>query len=433
MGVYRKLHAVTDERTRSHAYGDVSDATKPRVVAFWEGGAVTREIAPGERVVIGRGDEANLQVLDKSVSRLHAAVTLGDAGATAVVEDLKSSNGVRVNGELIRGRRELAQGDVIEIGAVVVVVHTMSPAAPLAHESPMEVTRKLARLVAKSRLSVLIIGETGSGKEVLAESIHAQSPRASGPFVRINCAAFTDTLLESELFGHERGAFTGAHTAKVGLIESAHGGSLFLDEIGEMPQPTQVKLLRVLENREVRPVGALKSTPVDVRFIAATHRDLDALVAQGAFRADLHFRLNGVTIKVPPLRARRDEITDLAKVFLGSVPWTRVTPAARTAIGGYAWPGNIRELRNVIERAVLLSDGGPIDVVHLQLREGSSEGQDPGGALPAALEQLERDRIVAALAQTHGNQTEAAKLLGIARRTLVNRLTAYDLRRPRSK
>jgi DNA-binding NtrC family response regulator len=432
MRVYRKLTAVSDERTRSHAYGDVSDATKPRVVAFSEGGAVTRELAPGERVVIGRGDEAGLQVLDKSVSRLHAAVTLGRGGAPATVEDLKSSNGVRVNGRLIRGRHELSPGDVIEIGAVVVVVHTMTHAPAEEHDSPMEVTRKLARLVAKSRLSVLIMGETGSGKEVLAQSIHSQSPRASGPFVKINCAAFTDTLLESELFGHERGAFTGAHVAKVGLIESAHGGSLFLDEIGEIPQPTQVKLLRVLEDREVRPVGALKSAPVDVRFIAATHRDLDALVAQGAFRADLHFRLNGVTIKVPPLRARRDEIVDLAKIFLGNVPWTRVTPAARAAIGSHAWPGNIRELRNVIERAVLLSDGGPIDVVHLQLRDAAEPGQDPGGALPAALEQLERDRIVAALAQTHGNQTEAAKLLGIARRTLVNRLTTYDLRR-RSK
>jgi DNA-binding NtrC family response regulator len=429
MGVYRKITDVSDERTRSHAYGDVTDATRPRVVAFWEGGAVTREIAPGERIVIGRGDEADLQVLDKSVSRQHAAVTLGRGGA-AVVEDLKSSNGVRVNGALVRGKHELAPGDVIEVGAVVLVVHTMAAAPVAPHESPMEVTRKLAHLVAKSRLSVLVIGETGSGKEVLAHSIHSQSPRASGPFVKINCAAFTDTLLESELFGHERGAFTGAHVAKIGLIESAHGGSLFLDEIGEMPPPTQVKLLRVLEDREVRRVGALKSTPVDVRFIAATHRDLDALVAQGAFRADLHFRLNGVTIKVPPLRNRRDEIAELAKTFLGNVPWTRVTPAAQAAIGAHAWPGNIRELRNVIERAVLLSDGGPIDVVHLQLQQ--TAGQDPGGALPAALEQLERDRIVAALAQTHGNQTEAAKLLGIARRTLVNRLTTYDLRR-RSK
>jgi DNA-binding NtrC family response regulator len=423
---------VSDERTRSHTYGDVSDATKPRVVALWEGGAVTREIDPGGKVVIGRGDDADLQVLDRSVSRMHAAVSLDPLGTPATIEDLGSSNGVRVNGQIVRGRCKLAPGDVIEVGAVLVVVHTMEPSPADRRESPMEVTLKLARLVAKSRLSVLVVGETGSGKEVLAESIHAQSTRASGPFVRINCAAFTDTLLESELFGHERGAFTGAHTTKMGLIESAHGGTLFLDEIGEMPQPTQVKLLRVLENREIRPVGALKSTPVDVRFIAATHRDIVALVAGGAFRADLHFRLNGVTIKVPPLRSRRDEIVDLAKVFLGSVPWSRVTAAARTALVGYAWPGNIRELRNVIERAVLLSDGGPIDVAHLQLR--AEEASTPqGDALPAALERLERDRIEAALAQTGGNQTEAAKLLGIARRTLVNRLTTYDLRRPRSK
>jgi DNA-binding NtrC family response regulator len=241
-------------------------------------------------------------------------------------------------------------------------------------------------------------------------------------------------LLESELLGHERGAFTGATTAKAGLIESAHGGTLFLDEIGEMQPATQAKVLGVLENREVRRVGSLQSTMVDVRFVAATNRDLLALVAQNQFRADLYYRLNGVAIRLPPLRARVGEIADLAKQFLEDAIAENekalrptLSAAALRAMTDYDLPGNVRELGNVIDRAVLLCEGDIIQVEHLQIPTSSVAG----AGLAHELEQIERDRIVAALEKTNGNQT-AARLLGMARRTLVNRLATYDLRRRRA-
>ncbi|HEX8952592.1 MAG TPA: sigma 54-interacting transcriptional regulator, partial [Polyangia bacterium] len=236
----------------------------------------------------------------------------------------------------------------------------------------MRSVRRLASQVAASDLCVLILGETGVGKEVMAETLHRMSPRASRKFLRLHCAAFTETLLESELFGHERGAFTGAQTSKPGLFETANGGTVLLDEIGELPMATQVKLLRVIEEKKVLRVGGVEPRPIDVRFVAATNRDLEAEMAAGRFRSDLYFRLNGVTLWIPPLRERREEIESLTRQFvtdacrrLNRADEPELTVDAVQRLRAYAWPGNARELRNTIERAVLLCGRGPIRSEHL--------------------------------------------------------------------
>jgi DNA-binding NtrC family response regulator len=347
---------------------------------------------------------------------------------------------------------------------------------PVASSSAMRDLQRLTEQVAKSDLSVLILGETGAGKELMAETVHRLSPRAKGPFVRLHCAALSEQLLESELFGHEKGAFTGAHQAKKGLLESADQGTVLLDEIGELPLSMQVKLLRVLEDRKVQRVGALTGRSIDVRFIAATNRDLEAEVAKGRFRLDLYFRLNGVTLFVPPLRSRLEEIESLARTFVtqaaqrtGTAVEPALSPDALERLKAYSWPGNVRELRNAIERAVLLCGGGPIRVEHLptekmgatrapvspgpsevtaSLIAGASADFDaptltaikvaPGSrpsdsirALDLQREALERQHILETLDLCAGNQTRAAKMLGISRGTLLARLDAFGIPRPR--
>ena len=251
-----------------------------------------------------------------------------------------------------------------------------APIDPLvAPGSAMQRVHHLIDRVAPSLLSVLILGETGVGKELLAETIHRRSPRAARPFLRLNCAALSETLIESELFGYERGAFTGATQAKAGLLETADQGTVFLDEVGELPLTTQTKLLRVLEDRQVLRVGGLRAQPIDVRFVAATNRDLEAEVARGTFRQDLFFRLNGITLELPPLRERTDEIEGLARRFLAEasgrigVPAPRLPAAILDLLRRYAWPGNIRELRNVMERAALLCDGPELAPAHLPMEK----------------------------------------------------------------
>ena len=354
------------------------------------------------------------------------------------------------------------------------------------NETAMEGLKKLVSRIAASTISVLILGETGVGKEVLAETLHRLSPRTGKTFLRLNCAALSESLLESELFGHERGAFTGAVSQKLGLLETAEGGTIFLDEVGELPMTMQVKLLRVLEERKVTRVGGLSSRSIDVRFVSATNRDLEAEVARGTFRQDLFFRLNGVTVVVPPLRERPVEIEKLALTFItqASRDNKRHAPAlsreALTMLLSYSWPGNIRELRNVMERAVLLSGDGPITPRHLPVEKmaatlaarpprASAQGgpatiappmpMAPGSATSVAsfhsenatdawptvresspptvnslkvdLETVERQRILDALERCAWNQTKAAQLLGISRGTLVSRLDQYNIARPR--
>jgi DNA-binding NtrC family response regulator len=306
--------------------------------------------------------------------------------------------------------------------------------------------------IARAPLNVLILGETGVGKDVLAQSIHDRSDRRGKPFLRLNCAALAEPLLESELFGHEKGAFTGAHSSKQGLLESAAGGTVFLDEIGEFPQRLQPKLLQVLETREILSVGSVRARPIDVRFVAATNRDLEAESLAGHFRSDLYYRLAGFTAVIPPLRERREDIIPLAQEFVRrsaekmSVPPVRIRDDAAMRLLDYPWPGNVRELRNVIERAVVLSEGRGIGPEHLPLEKmgsvllvgRSARGAEAGGAeipitdlTPDELE--ERKRILDALTQCAGNQSKAAARLGISRSTLINRLDAYRIGRPRKR
>jgi transcriptional regulator with PAS, ATPase and Fis domain len=331
-------------------------------------------------------------------------------------------------------RGTLLPGDVLEIGSVFIVVDRVGlrdtdPPRPVATSSSMEVLQGLVTRVAKSNLSVLILGETGAGKEVLAARVHNLSPRAEKPFLKLNCAALAEQLLESELFGHERGAFTGAVQAKPGLLETADTGTIFLDEIGEMPLPLQAKLLRVLEDRQVLRVGALKPRTIDVRFVAATNRDLVAESAAGRFRQDLYFRLNGISLFLPPLRQRIAEIEPLALRFASGRTFT---DRARRALESYPWPGNVRELKNVIERAVVLSDREVLDAEDLGL-EAPKAPPAEAGLLKDDVDALEQRRILDVLAQCEGNQTKAAKMLGISRGTLITRMEKFGVARPRKK
>jgi transcriptional regulator with PAS, ATPase and Fis domain len=302
---------------------------------------------------------------------------------------------------------------------------------------------------------VLLYGETGVGKEVFARRIHELSPRASKPFVGLNCAALAPTLLESELFGYERGAFTGAAQTKPGLLESAQAGTVLLDEIGEMPIGIQVKLLRVLEERQVLRLGSTRPRPIDVRLLSATNRHLESAIEEGLFRRDLFFRLNGITLEIPPLRERLSEIEPMALRFadqaarrMGLPGAPEIEPPVWERLRRYTWPGNIRQLRNVMERAVVLCEGEPITVDDLPSE--TYVGPMPGparprpaastqpvapleGLAPASADTGERQRIAAALEQCAGNQTRAAVLLGISRRTLVTRLAEYNLPRPRKR
>ena len=327
----------------------------------------------------------------------------------------------------------------------------------------MDRVRAVIEQIADSQLSVLIRGETGVGKELCAEMIHRLSHRARRPFVKINCAALNEQLLESELFGHERGAFTGAAGPKPGLIETADGGTLFLDEVGDLPRALQAKLLRVLEDRIVQRVGAVEGKTVDVRFVSATNRTLEADMGAGRFRRDLYFRLGGVTVEIPPLRERLGELDGLVAAFVARAADAarrrapRVTEAALAALRAHPWPGNVRELRNTLERAVLLCGAGPLDVEHLSLShldvdadsvtterqaepvERTDRFTRPTQPMPTAgdeplraeVAQLEAARIHEALHACGGNQTRAARMLGISRNTLQARMDAFAIPRPR--
>jgi two-component system, NtrC family, response regulator AtoC len=457
-------------------------------------------------VRVGRSPSNDLRIDDPSVSRFHFALHIGDV---IEVEDLGSANGTslfRNEADLIADepthrnetearlgpaeRRTLGPGDFIRAGVALVVVQVPNAAHPVAVSAissrppsdigppvlldpEMKRAYEIAVRAAQSGISVLITGETGAGKEIFAETIHLRSNRRGRPLLRLNCAALSETLLESELFGHERGSFTGATQTKVGLLESNDQGTVFLDEIGEMPLSTQAKLLRVLEEKTILRVGATKPRPIDVRFIWATNRDLRAEARRGKFRHDLYYRIAGVEFSIPPLRQRPLEIEPLARLFLErfcrrtGLPIPALTPAAVAALKRYAWPGNVRELKNVMERAPFLCGAGDIDAEHIPIEVADENGLFPpeeteatevfvpGGATswgakssplnaspspPVNREQLgrlgedldtSRARIAAALEQCAGNQTRAAQLLGVSRRTLINHLERLNMPRPK--
>jgi transcriptional regulator with PAS, ATPase and Fis domain len=471
-----------------HTEADASTTPRERLLAFWEGGFATFTLPTSGKVTIGRLQECEICIDHPSVSRRHAELLLGPQ---LRVVDLGSFNGTRIGGTRITPNEPtvVPARSVIEIGSTFLVVETPGASAAAAASAAtmrppafgggagggpdsselvvaderMLQLHRLLRAVAQGTISVLLLGETGVGKEVIAQSIHRYSPRAGRPFVSINCAAIPEALLESELFGHERGAFTGAVREKAGLLETAEGGTLFLDEVGEMPLPAQAKLLRAIELRQIVRVGGVRPRPVDVRFVSATNRDLEQLIAARAFRRDLFFRLNGISVSVPPLRERLAELEGLARRFLAEFGASLgrghlvLSPDAVARLRSHAWPGNVRELRNVVERAVLLCEGPEIRPEHLSLEPlGSSEMVPPGpesappssahGGVPSAgggewpqgglsdeLQATERRRILEALERCAGNQTRAAEMLGISRRALIHRLETYGVPRPRKR
>jgi DNA-binding NtrC family response regulator len=478
-------------------------------------------------VTIGRAESCDVRLNDPQASRSHAHLRVAE---TLTLEDLGSVNGTRVRDRPV-GRGEqvpLHSGDTIVIGSSVLIVHVRARNTPTAAfaESPthtdarlgdlplgnprgvMQGVYQLAERAAAGNINVLILGETGVGKDVMATTLHQLSPRRAGPYVCVNCATMSsESLLESELFGHEKGAFTGAVSAKPGLLETAAGGTLFLDEIGELPLPTQAKLLRTLETKEVMRLGSVRSKRIDVRFIAATNRNLKEGIARGTFREDLYFRLDGMSLVIPPLRERREEILPLAERFLRDIcrdlqrPEPRLSPMVIAWLERQPWYGNIRQLKHAIERAVLLCTGSEIGLEHmppisstsasrqasthaapprpeapLQMeapdptdrtdraltlprapptpagtpvpaRGGleafatsgnaqaggtaakSSSAREPSGLTPS--ERIEMQKILDALAMFAGNQSRAAKFLGMARRTFVARLDRYDIARPK--
>jgi DNA-binding NtrC family response regulator len=305
----------------------------------------------------------------------------------------------------------------------------------LVSKSPkMEAVFDLARTAAKSNSTVLILGESGTGKELLARAIHAESPRQDGPFVGVSCAALTESLLESELFGHEKGAFTGAAASARGKFEIAAGGSLFLDEIGDISPKLQLDLLRVLDAREFRRVGGSQLIKTDVRILAATNRDLKKLVESGAFREDLYYRLNVIPVTLPPLRERKEDIPLLVEHFLAQSrtemgkPLEGIAAEAMEMLMAHDWPGNVRELRNVLERGAVMARGPIITPMELELAPPAL----PAGATPTdssdSLRDVERKHIVAMLKQQNWNITRSAKALGIDRVTLYNKIKRYQIR-----
>jgi two-component system response regulator HydG len=294
----------------------------------------------------------------------------------------------------------------------------------------------LVRQVAPYASTVLVTGETGCGKELVARALHRLGPRASRPFVAVNCSAIVETLFESELFGHVRGAFTGATEHRVGLVERAHGGTLLLDEIGELSPAMQAKLLRVLETGEVTRVGATDPRRFDVHVVAVTNRDLGVEVSAGRFRSDLFYRLNVVDVRVPSLRQRRDDVPLLAGAFLRDAsvrfgrPLAGLDEQARRVLSEWDWPGNVRELRNTIERAAMVAPGPLVTVADLRCgQSGSSVERAPGPRVVRRIDELEREAITQALSDTRGNKKEAARRLGISRRALYRRIDKFGLNR----
>jgi two-component system, NtrC family, response regulator AtoC len=418
-------------------------------------GMEVQTIGEGEVVTFGRAPEATVIVDHSTVSRIHSRVRCETGGL--VVEDCGSRNGTKINGSRIHNEtRRVFPGDTIRVGPLeIIVAQSATPKATLARSTSkagavdtpegivvadpaMQHVFQVARRLAPAPTTVLILGETGVGKEVVAEQIHRWSPRRDHPFVRLNCASLPETLLERELFGHERGSFTGAEQQKIGYFEAADKGTLFLDELGEISPAMQAKLLRALESRRIMRIGGTQEIAVDVRVLCATNRNLQADVKAGRFREDLYYRINAFTLEIPPLRDRPAEIALLADLFarrfarqLFSRESTIQRDAAE-ALERHSWPGNIRELRNAIEHAVVLAEGGPIRAEHLPanvLAEPEITGSPPiQGELRDRLSEMEKKSIETALEIEGGNQTRAAKRLGISRRALIYKLEKYGLK-----
>ncbi|MCL2103186.1 MAG: sigma 54-dependent Fis family transcriptional regulator [Syntrophorhabdaceae bacterium] len=448
--------------------------------------SMTVEVRLGHKEIrIGRGREADLQLPDRSVSRFHARIYR--FGNRYFLSDLGSRNGTHVDGKTIT-QLPLDDGHTFTIGPYR--IHFLWPAgaqlpgeeptlapgaspppspaptvsgapsssaepttAPVKKRANIEQetlnssfdmvgesppVRKLIetiRRVGSSDAAVLIEGETGSGKELVARGLHNASSRSYRPFIVVNCGAISPELIESELFGHERGAFTGATAQRRGAFELAHNGTIFLDEIGELPYSLQPKLLRALEQKEIKRVGGNETLLADARILAATNRNLKEEVTKKTFREDLYFRVGAICISSPPLRDRREDIAPLSKHFLallgtGTRPVPSLSPAALDILISHDWPGNIRELRNAIQRAVVMSEGDELtaaDFSFLCASSHSCAGQDAASQSLTRWEQSERTNILAELSRQSGNKTRTAKTLGIAKSTLFEKLKKYGI------
>lgn len=433
---------TTEQIDRQAPFGD-------RVLLVIDGASLQVIPLPGAgTVTIGRSQKCDVAIDSGSVSRHHSNLLIGPE---VEIEDVGSSNGTFVDGARLATNQRVRLGIGIPflVGGVTLMVQTRAGSrretTPTA--SQLAALEQSASRIAVGKLSIMVLGETGVGKERFAERIHEMSPRRAAAFVRINCAAISEPVLEAELFGNEA-------THKPGLIEHADGGTAFLNDVAELPTSLQVKLLRVLEDGAVRRIGSATPRAVDVRFVAATNKDLAAEVDAGRFRRDLYFRLAGASFTIPPLRSRKDEILPLAEQFVASAagPLGRafvLSEDAKTYLMAHDWPGNIRELRNACERAVLLATGSMIERQHLSIEEpkrqpgryrspttpppGSMLSADMPSQVRATVAELEKQRILEALEKCAGNQTRAAELLGISRRTLINRLDEYGIARPRKR
>ena len=432
MGDATRLLEVTDGKTLTMA------GARLVVVRGPDTGASVR--LESEETTVGTGAGATLVLTDATVSRHHLSLqALADGW---LVTDLDSTNGTRLDGRRIRAAY-VAPGDKIQLGATTLRLEADKRAVDLALSERGSFGRLIGKSIAARRLfallervapetaTVLLSGETGSGKDLAAEALHEAGPRAAGPFVVVDCGALVDNLLESELFGHEKGAFTGAVSARAGAFEQADGGTLFLDEIGELPRDLQPKLLRVLERREIRRIGAIEPRAVDVRILAATNRDLKVAVNQGLFREDLFHRINVVSIRVPPLRERMDDVPLLAEHLWREQtgdPHEVLPDALRSAFLAYHWPGNVRELRNKVERAAMLVRAGRYTDALSGIGEVRLDAPFPfREAKAAAIESFERTYLKALLERARGNISEAARIAAMDRVHLTRLVQKHQL------
>lgn len=394
--------------------------------------ATSQDVYALEDRCVGKGDTA-CHVTLKSAESWGAEVRdqlsfFKREGIDAALEEVTSAL-KRAELQLRERKRKLA----------LIARVTEDPADIVARSPEMRRLVDLARTIAKVDSTVFITGESGTGKERMARFVHENSACAHGPFIAVNCGAITETLLESELFGHARGAFTGATVDRPGLFEAANGGTLFLDEVGEIPLPMQVKLLRALQEREVRRVGENKSRPINVRIVTATNKDLAAEVGGKRFREDLYYRLRVVELAVPPLRQRKEDILPLARILLAEAalhmkqPVDGLSAQAADRLMSYSWPGNVRELANVMERGVAVAQGKRINLEDLPPDVRSSPPALMVGAMARPLKEMERDYILAILESNGGNRTHAAHALGIGKATLHRKLKSYKEKAPKPR
>jgi DNA-binding NtrC family response regulator len=390
-----------------------------------------------------------LRHLGEEIQRIPVIIITGRGSDERVVQAIEAGAYWYIEKPLkppvLRALLDRALGSARDQQAVVALTRQLRDAGKLGSlvgsSKPMQEVMRQVEMAAPSTASVLITGETGTGKEVVARSIHMLSPRAARPFVAINCSAIPESLMESEIFGHEKGAFTGAAERRIGCFELADGGTLLLDEIGEMPAPTQAKLLRVLEDRTIRRLGSKVETPVDVRVLAATNKNPEQAVADGHLRQDLYFRLNVFQIHLPPLRDHKEDLPLLAEHLLCELSEkhgkkvSSVSAEVMELFKSYPWPGNVRELRNALERAAIATDRGVVGRQHLPTdfgRVSATAGSELGGLrfpVGTTVSDVERELIFQTLAATNQNKTRAADLLGISLKTLHNKLKEYDVGR----